>query len=158
MIFDEGKTEQIQALGMAGIVIEDGQSFGRQDESSILLKVTTGFLAVVLFLLGLLQRSEDSERRSALYGLGSPPNLYRRTAGWGGFLTGGIATVVGIPLGLMAHLAVESETPWLVVPWLELAVLLVGVPVLAGAIAVLTSPGPKRSRVQWRQDYVAAVS
>jgi hypothetical protein len=158
MIFDEDKVEQIQALAMAGIVIEDGQSFGRQDESSILLKVTAGFLAGVLFLLGLLQRSEDGERRSALYGLGSPPSLYRRTAGWSGFLTGGIATLVGIPLGLLAHLAVESETPRLVVPWLDLAVLLVGVPLLSGAIAALTTPGPKRSREKWQQYHAALAS
>lgn len=150
MRFEKGKRSAVEALNLNGITIESKPEHDRSSgESALIFKISLGFLAGVLMLLGLLRRSEDGEKRAALYSLGVRPSVFRSTAFWSGASAGLVAVVIGIPLGIAAHGAAEANYPRFTVPWLELGVLGIAVPLLAGLIGALVTPGPGRSRAQW---------
>lgn len=142
---DVEKLSEFQVLGPSGVeVVRHSGSSG--DDQSRILRIGLGCIVVVLLLLGFLMRKEDSERRSALHNLGAPSWLYRRVAAWQGLIMGGIASVCGVSLGVAIHLAVENERPRIVVPYAELALVLVAVPLLATVLFMVTSPGPRSVR------------
>lgn len=143
----------VTALTTIGLLDNAGQlrfySSTNQSEmdssAGLILLLSFGFLGGCLTLLGLLQRSEDAGRRAVLHALGAGPGLDRLVVGWTGTLLGSLAVGLGIPLGLLVHLAVETQTPRLVVPWAEIAVLLL-IPLLVGVITFATTGGSGRTR------------
>lgn len=148
MRFESDKRIALEALELSGIEIAPGYQVRGSAIRPILLSAFI-VLTVVLVLLGLTRRSEDGEKRAAMYALGAAPHSYRSNAMWSGVAAGVVSVGIAIPLGVTVHATVESGYPRFTIPWLAMAGLALAIPLLVGAIGAAVTPGPTRSRAQW---------
>jgi putative ABC transport system permease protein len=108
--------------------------------------VALAILAVVLALLG----AESRRDRAILVAVGAEPRTRRRLAGVNAILVAGLAGILAVPTGF-APMAVQEISrrvgEVVVVPWATIAFVLLGVPVIAGALAALGSRQPQAARL-----------
>ena len=108
--------------------------------------VALAILAVVLALLG----AESRRDRAILVAVGAEPRTRRRLAGMHGVLVAGLAGFLAVPTGF-APMAVQELSrrvgEIVVVPWATIAFVLVCVPLMAGALAALSSRQPQTEQL-----------
>jgi len=108
--------------------------------------VALAILAVVLALLG----AESRKDRAILVAVGAEPRMRRKLASANGVLVAGLAGVLAVPTGF-APMAVQEISQRVgnvvVVPWATIAFVLLGVPVIAGALAALGSRQPQPAQL-----------
>lgn len=101
-------------------------------------------LAVALIAVG-LARAESRGADRTLAALGADPRIRRRISAWYALLVVGTGTIVGTALGVLwasSAMVVGSGGSLTALPWVELAVLAGGMPLLAAALGRLT-PNPR---------------
>jgi putative ABC transport system permease protein len=108
--------------------------------------IALAILAVVLALVG----AESRRDRAILVAVGAQPRTRRQLAGANGLLIAALAGVLAVPAGF-APAAVYQVSRQIgkpiVVPWAAIALVLICVPLVAGALAALTSRQPDAARM-----------
>jgi putative ABC transport system permease protein len=108
--------------------------------------VALAILAVVLALLG----AESRKDRSILVAVGAGPGTRRRLAASGGFLVAAVAALLAVPTGfapVAINLVSQRIGNIVVVPWTTIALVVVGVPVVAAVLAGAGSREPGATRL-----------
>ena len=114
-------------------------------------------LAVVAVALA-LTAAESSDEGKLLEAIGSPPSIRRSVSAWQATLLPAIALVVAVPIALavaavVLHESAEIGPDNVVVPWLTVAALAVGLPLVSGGVTWVGSLFTGRRR----RDLAAAV-
>jgi putative ABC transport system permease protein len=111
-------------------------------------------LAVVAAMVGLSQAEAAPERRT-LFAVGASPSVLRGTAAATAGLLALLGGILAVPAGLLPLAAIYVASPAavpLVIPWTGLALIVVGVPVLAaagGATLTRTNLGDRALWSRW---------
>ncbi|MDY7105573.1 MAG: FtsX-like permease family protein [Actinomycetota bacterium] len=113
-------------------------------------RIVDGALAAVALVLSLfvvaatlaLSAAETRDERDVLLVVGAPPSTMRRTSGARALLLTALGTALAIPVGLLPvsvfAAANDGDLP-LVVPWRIVALLVIAVPLVAGAATTVAS-------------------
>ena len=114
-------------------------------------------LAVVAVALA-LTAAESSDEGRLLEAIGSPPSIRRSVSAWQATLLPAFALVVAVPIALtvaavLLHESAEIGPDNVVVPWLTVAALAVGLPLLSGGVTWVGATFTGRRR----RDLAAAV-
>jgi hypothetical protein len=117
------------------------------DDRAVTAAVAGAVLVFTLLVMAVtlaLNAAETRDERRLLAALGAPPRLQRSTAAWESFLLPWVGLVIGVPLGvacaasvLLLRERVEDGMATdirLALPWLLVAVLVIGVPVVSGLV------------------------
>ena len=105
-----------------------------------------------------LTAAESSDENRLLEAIGSPPSIRRSVSAWQATLLPALAVVVAVPIALavaavVLHESAEVGPDNVVVPWLTVAALAVGLPLLSGGVTWVGSTFTGRRR----RDLAAAV-
>ncbi len=121
--------------------------------STVIAAGALGFLVIVLLISAGLAAAEGREANAVLASIGASPRVRKALAGWQSGTTGMLGCALGGLIGVifgMTFTQVMSGAS-LSVPWLGLAVLLLGTPLAAAAVAWLFTraklPPPRRERL-----------
>jgi putative ABC transport system permease protein len=155
-------------LGAGTLEVPDPPGLGAADARDLLVLVgVAGFVALAGVLAAVaLAAAEGRADRATLAAVGGAPWLGRRLAAAQALVIAGLGSVLGVLSGglvggavLVLSLRVTASlrqplrrslpTPHLVVPWGQLAVLVIGVPLIAAlvaAVAARSPSGPLRRR------------
>jgi hypothetical protein len=107
--------------------------------------VLLAFTLLVVAISLALNATESRDEAALLAALGAPPRVRRSITGWQAALLPLTGTLIGVPLGLGCAAAMawaeptSGTTAGVTVPWLLLAVLVVGAPVASGLAARLVA-------------------
>ncbi len=110
-------------------------------------------MVIALLIVGVivaLLSAESRRDRAILVAIGAGPRSRRSLAGASAGLIGALSAVFAVVVGLvptMVLLHVENRNYPFVVPWVVIAVVVFGVPVIAGLSAALVSRQPKAARL-----------
>lgn len=93
----------------------------------------------------------ESRRDGAiLVAVGAEPGMRRKVAASTAGLLAGVAGLVAVPAGVLPMTVIQAaqrEDHPIVMPWLAIAIVVVGVSVLAGVVAALLSRPPKAAQL-----------
>jgi putative ABC transport system permease protein len=102
-------------------------------------------LAVVAVAVALVA-AESRRDHAIMVAVGAEPHARRKVVGITAFLVAGLASVLAIPAGFLPVAVVEAvrRAPYpVVIPWVTMVIVLGTVPLVAGALAALSSRQPK---------------
>ena len=126
----------------ATAAVEDGPD----DPGSIGLLIIAGVAAFVTFvgvaISVALSAAEGRADLATLAAVGAPPRRRRALAAAQALLVGGVGCALGVAVGVFVAYAARTTTgsPEFVVPWTNLAITAIAVPLLAVAVAALFTP------------------
>jgi len=106
-------------------------------------------LAIVGVAVALVS-AESRRDHAILTAVGAGPGTRRKVVGGSALLLAGLAGVVAVPTGFIPVTLIQSATNEgypIIVPWFAVAVVIVGVPVVAGLIAAAVSRRPPAARL-----------
>jgi ABC-type antimicrobial peptide transport system permease subunit len=102
-------------------------------------------LAVVAVAVALVA-AESRRDHAIMVAVGAEPHARRKIVGMTAFLVAGLAALLAVPAGFLPVAVVEAvrRAPYPVVtPWVRMAIVVGLVPLVAGALAALSSRQPK---------------
>ncbi len=106
----------------------------------VLIAAAAGFVTLIGVAISVaLSAAEGRADLATLAAVGAPPRRRRALMAGQALLVGGLGCLLGVALGTFVAYTARATTgsPELVVPWANLAVTAVGVPLLAAAVAAL---------------------
>jgi putative ABC transport system permease protein len=126
-------------------------TYGGQAEADVyrLIGIAIGVATMLLVLTALaiglgLARIEQRDDELLLAALGAAPGFRRRAGALEAATLAGLALLIAVPLGLVLAVAIRSEisSEAIHVPWLALAAMTVGLPLLAAVLFGVTRRSP----------------
>ena len=112
----------------------------RENLAMVLIAAAAGFVTLIGVAISVaLSAAEGRADLATLAAVGAPPRRRRALMAGQALLVGGLGCTLGVALGTFVAYTARATTgaPELVVPWANLAITAVGVPLLAAAVAAL---------------------
>jgi putative ABC transport system permease protein len=117
----------------------------------LILTLAAGVVAMAIVGVAIALVGAESRRDGAiLVAVGAEPGMRRKVAASSAGLLAGVAGLVAVPAGVLPVAVIQAaqrEGHSIVMPWLAIAIVVVGVSVLAGVVAALLSRPPKAAQL-----------
>ncbi|MGH2572321.1 MAG: FtsX-like permease family protein [Actinomycetota bacterium] len=117
----------------------------------LMLALAAGVVALAIVGVAIALVGAESRRDGAiLVAVGAEPGMRRKVAASSASLLAGVAGLVAVPAGVLPVAVIQAsqrEGHPIVMPWLAIAIVVVGVSVLAGVVAAILSRQPKAAQL-----------